>query len=120
METLKNKLRLLKEQRLTLVNELDKTKSIITDHKRWGSEPPRGVKNRIQELEAKIRSVNVQIESLQKSINKYDTKTFERAFIIASKRILSTDVYEEIVELAHKIKEELDQDLEFLKEFIAQ
>ena len=35
-------------------------------------------------------------------------------------RILSTDVYEEIVELAHKIKEELDQDLEFLKEFIAQ
>jgi uncharacterized protein (DUF3084 family) len=120
METLKNKLRLLKEQRLTLVNELDKTKSIITDHKRWGSEPPRGVKNRIQELEAKIRSVNVQIESLQKSINKYDTKTFERAFIIAAKRILSTDVYEEIVELAHKIKEELEQDLEFIKEFIAQ
>ena len=35
-------------------------------------------------------------------------------------RILSTDVYEEIVELAHKIKEELEQDLEFIKEFIAQ
>ena len=54
METLKNKLRLLKEQRLTLVNELDKTKSIITDHKD-GVVNRHEVLNRIQELEAKIR-----------------------------------------------------------------